>query len=64
MPPSDYSLEEAAALMNISEPMLQQWAEKELIGEYDEDRGWRIPAHDVYTFITVRHEQQQDYHSR
>ena len=56
----DYSIEEAAVLMQTSEEMVRLWVSKKLIGAYHLGRGWRITADEVTHIVTARREREQE----
>ncbi|MBA3469960.1 MAG: helix-turn-helix domain-containing protein [Herpetosiphonaceae bacterium] len=56
----DYSIEEAAALMQTSEETVRRWVSKKLIGAYQLGRGWRIAADEVAHIVAARQERDQE----
>ncbi len=60
MQPLDYSIEEAAALMQTSEDTVRRWVSKKLIGAYQLGRGWRIGADEVAQVVAARQERDQE----
>lgn len=53
----DYSLEEAARLMQTSEEMVHLWVSKQLIGSYHPQAGWRISAAEIDAVLVARRER-------
>jgi excisionase family DNA binding protein len=57
---SDYSIEEAAVLMQTSEETVRRWVSKKLIGSYHLGRGWRISGEEVDQILAARREREQE----
>ena len=57
---SDYSIEEAAVLMQTSEDTVRRWVSKKLIGAYHLGRGWRISGEEVEHILAARRERDQE----
>jgi excisionase family DNA binding protein len=57
---SDYSIEEAAVLMQTSEETVRRWVSKKLIGAYHLGRGWRISGEEVDQILAARREREQE----
>ena len=56
----DYSIEEAAGLMQLSEDTVRRWVSKKMIGSYQLGRGWRISEDEIQNILTARHEMEQE----
>jgi len=57
---SDYSIEEAAVMMQTSEETVRRWVSKKLIGAYHLGRGWRISGEEVDQILAARREREQE----